>query len=138
MVSMTEFEYRQHEQRLAKVKEPAVTGGDERETGRGGLQEKIQQWLDAQWPRWLCIRARSDKRSTIGVGIHDYTIFGPYPICILVECKTKTGKRSEDQRNWAFEMQRLGWTVEIVRSLEDFQQIVANHKAKPICEPKKT
>lgn len=129
MVNMSEFEVREHQRRIAKVKEPAATGGDERETGRGGLQEKIQAWCDRQWPRWLTIWARTDKPSTIGVGIHDFTIFGPYPICICVECKTKTGKLSEDQRNWAFEMARLGWAVHIVRSMEEFEQVVKHAKS---------
>lgn len=124
MVSMTEFEVNEHQRRIRKTPEPSSAGGDDRETGQGGLQEKIQQWCDKQWPRWKTIRARTDKRSTIAAGAQDFTIFGPFPLCICVETKSKTGKLSEDQRIWAFEMERLGWAVHIVRSQEEFEALV--------------
>lgn len=88
------------------------------------LQEEIVAWCDKQWPRWKVIRARMDKKSTIGNGIHDITVFGPYPLCVLVECKAKNGKRSKEQQIWAAEMRMLGWTVELVRSMDEFHAAV--------------
>jgi VRR-NUC domain len=87
------------------------------------LHRDIMEWCDGQWPRWKYIHHRMDKKSGIAVGAQDLTIFGPHPLCILVECKSKDGKLSDDQRNWAHEMLRLRWTVHIVRSMADFMAI---------------
>jgi len=84
------------------------------------LHRKIIEWCDSQWPRWKYVHARMDRKSTIGNGVADFVIFGPHPLCIVVECKKKDGKLSQDQQCWAAEMKMLGWQVEVVRSLGDF------------------
>lgn len=89
------------------------------------LHEDIMDWCDSQWPRWKYIHSRMDAKSTIQLGCQDFTIFGPHPICILVECKKKDGKIDPDQRNWIAEMKAIGWTVHVIRSMEEFKHIVA-------------
>jgi hypothetical protein len=74
------------------------------------------------WP-WQYIRARMDKRSTIGNGVHDLTIFGPYPLCILVEAKARNEKQKDDQLLWAAKLSRLRWEVHVVRSIERWMEI---------------
>lgn len=92
------------------------------------LHKAIMDWCDSQWPRWRYVHARMDKRSTTGNGVADFVIFGPYPACFVVECKTRTGKLSEDQMCWIEEMRLLGWVVHVVRSFKEFLTLVTIKK----------
>jgi len=84
------------------------------------LHEQIMRHCESQWPKWKYIRARSDRQSTIAEGAQDFTIFLPAGRVLLVECKSKTGKLSPAQRDWAHEMSLLGHTVHEVRSFDEF------------------
>jgi hypothetical protein len=88
------------------------------------LHESIMAYCDSQWPKWKYIRARSDRESTIAVGCQDFTIFLPGGRILLMECKSKTGKLSPAQRNWAHEMNALGHTVHEVRSFDEFLTLI--------------
>lgn len=92
------------------------------------LRESILGYCESQWPRWKCVWARSDKKSTLPLGCQDLTIFADGGRVILVELKTKTGKQSEDQRNWAHEMSKLGFEVFIIRSFEEFMAAVNGNR----------
>ena len=89
------------------------------------LHDEIMAHCNAQWPRWMFIRARSDQPSTIAAGVQDFTIFLPGGRVLCIECKSRTGKLSEEQRNWHHEMGRVGHHVQVVRSMEDFLAVVA-------------
>ena len=97
------------------------------------LHDDIMAWCSAQWPRWKYIHCRTDRETTIAEGAADFTVFGPFPLCLLVECKTKTGKLSPKQLAWAAEMELLGWTVSVVRSKQEFLNAVeaAKSQSKP-------
>lgn len=97
--------------------------GCDREVGKGGLHEKIKEHCDKQWPRWKYITSRTDQKSTIGVGIHDFTIYLPGGKTLNIECKTKDGKLTEEQAIWIHELRMLEHPVHIVRSLEEFKAI---------------
>jgi len=96
----------------------------EHETGKHGLQAQIIAWCDAQWPRWVYDFPRTDLKSTLPLGRHDATIWGPFPTCYLIETKAKGKKQSEDQLIWATKMRAIGWTVHILYSLEAFLALV--------------
>lgn len=87
------------------------------------LHLEIIRFCDAQWPRWKVIRARSDIRSTIAVGAQDFTIFAPGRV-LCIECKGPGGKLSAEQLAWALEMQKLGHTVHLVESFEQFLKLI--------------
>lgn len=87
------------------------------------LRQQILDYCAAQWPTWLVISARTDTQSTIAVGAHDCTIFAPQKIFCL-ELKNRTGKLSQEQTVWAFQMGRLGHEVYVIRSMEEFLTIV--------------
>ena len=91
------------------------------------LHRDIMDFCDRQqpWP-WKYIRCRMDRESTITEGAHDFTIFGIYPLCILVEAKARNEKQKPKQLIWAAEMARLGWTVHVVRSMPEFLSITTN------------
>ena len=72
---------------------------------------------------WLPIHGRMDVRSTITKGAPDFIILSEGSI-FFVECKTKSGKCSEDQLAFHAHARRLGHTVHIVRSLSEFLEAI--------------
>lgn len=95
-----------------------------RETGKGGLHAQIVEWCGKQWPPVKFIQARADKKSTIAVGACDFVLFLPAGRTVLVECKAKNGKLSKEQAIWAKELEMLGHTVYLVRSMADVLAVV--------------
>lgn len=57
------------------------------------------------------------------LGEPDFIVFLPNSRTLLVECKTRTGKNSDEQRDVHYALKRLGHTVHIVRSLKHFIQL---------------
>lgn len=90
------------------------------EVGRDGLHQKIIEHCDKQWPRWKYIHSRTDRKSTIGVGVHDFTVYLPKGRILNVECKAKDTKLTEEQAIWIKELEMLEHPVHIVRSLAEF------------------
>jgi hypothetical protein len=110
-------------QRLARGKNTVFkpNPAEEREVA---LHERIKAYCKAQWPVWMFIHARSDRQSTIAVGAPDFVIFLPGGHVVCLECKTRTGKLTAEQKAWAYQMNVLGHTVHEVRSFEQFLNIV--------------
>ena len=50
--------------------------------------------------------------------------YEPVPRVIFVECKTRTGKLSPAQDALKFHAEKLGHTIYVVRSLEEFQKLL--------------
>lgn len=69
------------------------------------------------------IRANPRRRSTIGPGVQDLTIFLPQGV-LLVELKSSTGRLDPEQRAHHELMQKLGWFVHVVRSYDHFVELV--------------
>lgn len=115
----TQSEYLAYEaKRMAQAK--PLGSPDTREIGAGGLHEKIISYCNSQHPRWKFIHCRTDKKATIEVGSHDFTVFLPGGNILCVECKAKDGKLSIEQRGWILELKMLGHEVHVVYSLEEF------------------
>ncbi len=114
-----------HNERVARGKrmpQSESSGGDERETGQGGIQSKVIKWCADQWPQWVPVFARTDLPSTLPVGCQDISIFGPWPLCICVETKSRTGKPSQAQLIWRARMSALKWRVHIVRCMDGCEE----------------
>jgi len=117
------FEY---ERFLAsKAKQPKAGDDAVPAGGETKLQREIKDFCNAQHPQWKFINPRSDVESTIAEGAQDFTIFLPGGRVVCIECKTKTGKLSIDQLAWRHQMEALGHTVHLVRSMNDFRTILA-------------
>jgi hypothetical protein len=71
------------------------------------------------------IHARTDRRSTIQVGANDLTLFLPSARVLCIECKSKTGKRTQEQLAWACEMAKLGFAVHEIRTFQQFLEKVS-------------
>lgn len=84
------------------------------------LHEKIIEYCNTQWPKWKYIRARMDQRSTIGNGVHDFTVFMPGGKIIFFECKHGDNKLEKDQLIWKTELELLGHTVPVIRTMGEF------------------
>lgn len=110
--------------RIDRANTAAHQEASERETGKGGLHEQIQAYCRSQWPRWLVIAARTDLPSTLPVGCQDLTCFLPGGRVVCIELKSRIGKMSAAQRDWAHEMKRIGHEVFIVKSFADFLSVV--------------
>lgn len=134
-MSITESQFLEMTKRIADRRRKTSEEEPKRRRSQGEameakVQEDILTWCRIQWPRWKVLYARTDKKTTIPQGCQDLTVFGPFPLCVLVECKSAKGKRRPDQLSWATEMEGLGWKVEVARSLEDFFLAVAKAKRR--------
>lgn len=127
-MSISTLEYQQLLVRLAQNNKPASIGEPVEQEMK--LHEDIMSYCMAKSPRWMFIRARSDKRSGIAIGANDMTIFMGDGKVLCVECKSKTGKLTKEQLIWREEMRLLGHTVHEVRSMEDFFKAVKEEQAK--------
>ena len=65
-----------------------------------------------------------DLPSTVEVGSHDFTIYASGGRTFKIECKTAKGKLSNEQLGWAHEMSLNNHTVHVVRSFEEFLEVV--------------
>lgn len=106
------------------LRQPASFSPAEKEVGRGGLHQQIMDYCDTAWPRLLYIHARTDKRSTIGVGVSDFTIFLPGGRTLHLEAKAKNGKPTIDQLSWAAQLDRLNHVHRFCYSYGEFLQIL--------------
>jgi hypothetical protein len=89
------------------------------------LHEPIIRWCMSQIPMVPFIHARTDQKSTIGVGAPDFVIFYRGN-AILAECKTATGKVRPEQLGWHMAAEFQGFKVHIVRSMTQFYEIVSS------------
>lgn len=123
-MSWSQFQYDDYERR--RHQPPKVPVLSENQTASElKLHDEIIAWCNRQNPRIKYIHARTDRKSTIGVGVHDFTIFLNRGRVLCIECKSKTGKLDEDQQAWAMEMRRLGHIVFVVRAFEEFEGLIA-------------
>ena len=76
---------------------------------------------------WLCVHARMDRASTIGVGCPDFVVFADKGRVFVVEAKSRTGKLTPEQRAWLAWLEKLGHgkKAKVVRSLTEFLEFVS-------------
>lgn len=132
MPRMTLAEYHSYQMRTAAQHNSRQTGQVDIKDGgdtafavpiESELHKQILAWCDTQLPCVPYIHARMDQRSTIGEGCQDFTIFYRNRV-FCIECKSKTGKRDGAQVVWAFLMEKQGFTVHVVRSFQQFLELV--------------
>lgn len=92
------------------------------------LHDQIVAWTRRQWPVVPFIHARMDKRSTIGNGAPDFTLFLPGGRTLLVECKSKDGQLSDEQKLFSANAQAVGHKVHLVRGYDAFLNLVKEVK----------
>lgn len=93
---------------------------EQRETD---LHKRIIWWCDSQFPFVPYIHARTDKRSTIAVGCPDFCVLYKSQ-CLLIECKSRTGKMSIEQLAWMRRVNEQGFAVHTVRDFKYFLKLI--------------
>lgn len=115
---------RRVEQNAHRLQPPAKTP----ETGAAleipEIHRPIVNWCLSQIPHIPFIHHRTDKRSGIQEGAPDFVIVYRGDV-LLIECKSKTGKLSEDQHTWKWLAEKQSVPVHIVRSYEEFISLIA-------------
>ena len=74
---------------------------------------------------WIALHGSMAERTCRTLGEPDFTILANGGRVLFVECKTRTGKLSPAQAALKFHAEKLGHTVHIVRSLDEFLRIAS-------------
>ena len=73
---------------------------------------------------WIALHGSMAERTCRTLGEPDFVILADGGRVLFVECKTKTGKLSPTQAALKFHAEKLGHTVHVVRSLEEFLKLL--------------
>ena len=90
------------------------------------LEKTLQREIIAECKRreWLVFYSRMDSRTTRPAGEPDLQILMGDGRFLLIECKTAKGKLSDAQLAVQANARKLGHTIYVVRSFEDFLSLV--------------
>lgn len=69
---------------------------------------------------WLAVHSRMDRATTTALGVPDFIIFADGGRVFLIEAKTRTGKMKPEQLAFQAHARKLGFTVHVIRSKEEF------------------
>ena len=120
-MTFTQLQYAQALSRLNKSR-PSVNPPCEKEVGRGGLHEQIEDYCRSKG--WLYVHSRTDKASTNQIGTCDFIIAADNGKTYWIEAKRKGGKPTSTQLGMIAWLKKLGHTACIVWSFEDFLDVV--------------
>jgi len=87
---------------------------------------------------WIYFHGSMAHKAMRTVGEPDFTILANRGRVFFVECKTKIGKLSTEQlglKQWA---ERLGHTIHVCRSAQEFFAIVTGGPSQPVSPPDST
>lgn len=101
------------------VKQPAKR--DDAEKLEGDLHDKIL--AECKRRMWRTVHSRMDMAATNEVGTCDFIIFADSARVFLCECKSATGKLSEDQQIFCAWLKRLGHPVAVITSFQQFLEL---------------
>lgn len=90
----------------------------------GGLHDEIL--AECRRRLWPCVHSRMDMATTTAKGCPDFIIFADGGRCFAIEAKTKRGKLTMEQQAWRMMLQRLNHRYSVVRSFNEFLDVVEN------------
>ena len=73
---------------------------------------------------WIALHGSMAERSHRTLGEPDFTILAGGGRVLFVECKTRSGKLSPAQAALKFHAEKLGHTIHVVRSLDEFLKLL--------------
>jgi hypothetical protein len=123
MVNMSSYEFAMFEAKRGR-KIGSLSAGVPLEIP---LHDDIIKFCNSQFPRWKFIHANPAVPSTIQKGCQDFTIFAPGRV-LCVECKARNEKPDSDQQIWHKEMEMNGYTVHVVRNMEQFLELTKENE----------
>jgi len=74
--------------------------------------------------RWIILHGSMAERTHRTLGEPDFVILADGGSVLFVECKSRTGKLSPAQTALKHHAEKLGHTVHVVRSLEEFLKLL--------------
>lgn len=109
---------------------PHLFGGS-RVEGRGSKaavsrEAELHEEVFAECRRrgWIALHGSMAERTCRTLGEPDFVILADGGRVLFVECKTRTGKLSPAQAALKFHAEKLGHTVHVVRSMEEFFEVL--------------
>jgi len=95
---------------------------DDAVTCEGDLHNNITDYCKQRgWPAFHGSMAHKAMRT---LGEPDFTILASNSRVFFIECKTKDGKLSNEQRGLAMMAEMNGHKIHVVRSMDEFRKIV--------------
>lgn len=79
---------------------------------------------------WIALHGSMAHLTHRNEGEPDFIVLAENPDVYLIEAKSKTGKLSPAQQAFAAHAKKLGWTVEVVRSMEAFLDTITKTKTE--------
>ncbi len=73
---------------------------------------------------WIALHGAMSERTHRNPGEWDFTIVADHGRVFFVECKTAAGKLSQEQRALIAWAEKLGHAVHVVRSMEEFLNLI--------------
>lgn len=114
---------------LAKLN-PHLFGGSRvegRGSNAGGSREAdlhVEIFDECRRRGWIALHGSMAERTCRTLGEPDFVILADGGRVLFVECKSRTGKLSPAQAALKFHAEKLGHTVHVVRSMEEFLAVV--------------
>lgn len=105
-------------------REHFFSGGEARCTNEEGLHNQIIEHLRNKGWMYFHGPTMGGRRTQRTVGEPDFTILADNGRTLFIECKTATGKLSTEQQGMIAWAAKLGHTVHVVRSFEQFLEVV--------------
>jgi hypothetical protein len=104
----------------------AQSGKQKAESGNsGGEAELHDDIFDVCRARgWIALHGSMAERTCRTLGEPDFTILADGGRVLFVECKTRSGKLSPAQAALKHHAEKLGHTVHVVRSLDEFLKLL--------------
>ncbi len=132
MPRMTHAEYLAFLSRSKRVTSPNPSRiSTQREIGKSGVQDEIDQWLQSLGNRCFYIRSRTDKPTSYQIGTPDFVgwlmpSWKPLGVCVAfaIECKTKNKKPTLQQMCRLKQAECAGAVTGIAHSLDEFKKLL--------------
>lgn len=96
------------------------------------LHKKIIEYCKGR--RWIYFHGSMAHRTHSTLGQPDFTVLANNGRVFFIECKTRTGKLSNEQRGLQLAADMLGHKIHIVRSFKEFVQLVSFESQASSCQ----
>lgn len=73
---------------------------------------------------WKYVHSDPTRPTTCGEGVCDFIIYGDRGRMFHIECKTRKGKLSDEQRIFICWIQKLGHAAHVITTMAEFMEIV--------------
>jgi hypothetical protein len=120
-VGFTQADYQRFISR-GMVARKAASDACEKEIGHGGLHEQIME--ECRRRGWITLHGSTAHPTRRNEGEPDFIVIADGGRIFLIECKSKTGKLSIEQQQFAAHAAKLGTKVHLVRSLREFVELL--------------